>query len=299
VFAGIIQNQMNNGIFFTKEDLLKLINEFKNVYKVDFSDYADQSFSRRIEYILSLLDIHTIDDLLMSLRKDKTLLQKYINIITVNTTEMFRDIEVWHSIKRNILLTLMEKGEFNIWHAGCSTGEEVYSMLILLNEANLLEKAKIYATDINTEALEKAKEGKYNYSMNYSILNNFDKVVKSNPLNSEEILDVPHTKYFDFDKSKGLFQVKSFLREKVNFKYFDLIKDIMYLKFDLIFCRNVLIYFNPELQTRIVSRFHERLYEGGILTIGYHESISILPIAHLYESKIFRGCYVKKEICNE
>jgi chemotaxis protein methyltransferase CheR len=156
---------MKNGIFFTKDDLNKLIINFKQSYNIDFSEYADQSFSRRIEYILSLLNIQSIDELIQNVKKDKSLLQKYINIITVNTTEMFRDIEIWQSIKRNIFSIIKEKGEFNIWHAGCSTGEEVYSMLILLNEANLLDKVKVYATDINTDALLKAKDGIFNYTI--------------------------------------------------------------------------------------------------------------------------------------
>ncbi len=281
-------------INITREDMHKLILEFKRLSGFDFSNYAEQSFRRRIEHTLVMYNLPNVDALLSKIKKDKKVIQKFINDITVNTTELFRDTDVWLDLRRNVLIGFKNKTHINIWHAGCSSGEEVYSMLILLNELNMLDKARVFATDINTKILERAKTGVFNRRMHHAYFDNFDKVVKVNPLNFEETIDVPYSKYFETDSDNKTFNVKDFLREKVTFKFHNLVSDDIFYKFDFVFCRNVIIYFNTELQNKVVSLFHESLFSDGVLLVGAHENITYLPVGSKFEPKIMKGMYIKK-----
>lgn len=285
---------MAGQVNITKEDIYKIVFEFKRLYNFDFSEYAEQSFKRRIEHVLATYGLQDVDALLRKVREDKTVFQKCINDITVNTTELFRDTDVWLNLKRNVLNLFRNKNTINIWHAGCSSGEEVYSMLILLYELGLFDKAKVFATDINTEILDKARTGIFNNRLHHAYFDNFDKVIKVNPLNFEETLDIPYTKYFEIDNASRTFKVKDFLRDKVTFKYHNLVEGTIFYKFDLIFCRNVIIYFNTELQNKVVSLYHESLFNDGMLLVGAHENITYLPIGSKFESKIMKGLYFKK-----
>lgn len=276
------------------EDLEKLVFEFKRLYGFDFSEYAEQSFKRRIEHILVTYNLPDVDTLLYKVRKDKQTFQKCLNDITVNTTELFRDTNVWNNLRRNVLPQFKNRTHINIWHAGCSSGEEVYSMLILLNELDMLEKAKVFATDINTNILERAKTGVFNSKLHHTYFDNFDRVIKVNPLNFEETIDVPYSKYFETDPDSKTFKVRDFLRDKVTFKYHNLVNDDIFYKFDFVFCRNVIIYFNTELQNKVVSLFHESLFNDGILLVGAHENITYLPVGNKFEPKIMKGLYFKK-----
>lgn len=277
-----------------KSDVLRVIYEFKKTYGIDFTDYAEMSFKRRIEHIIVSHNLQNVDELLKKTRENKDYFQKCVNDITVNTTELFRDVPVWLNLRRNVLNLFKDKTHINIWHAGCSSGEEVYSMLILLNELNLLEKAKVFATDINTEILDKARSGIFNHRLHHTYFDNFDKVIKVNPLNFEETLDVPYNKYFEQDHLNKSFRVKKFLRDKVTFKQHNLVEGSIFYKFDLIFCRNVIIYFNTELQNKVISLFHESLFNDGMLLIGAHENITYLPMGSKFDPRIMKGLYFKK-----
>lgn len=277
-----------------KIDVLKVIYEFKKTYGMDFTNYAEMSFKRRIEHIIGSHNLSGTDDLIKKVRENKEYFQKVINDITVNTTELFRDVPVWLNLRRNVLNMFRDKQHVNIWHAGCSSGEEVYSMLILLNELNLLDKAKVFATDINTEILDRARRGVFNSRLHHSYFDSFDKVIKVNPLNFEENLDIPYDKYFELDSCNKTFRIKQFLRDKVTFKYHNLVEGSVFYKFDLIFCRNVIIYFNTELQNKVISLFHDSLFNDGMLLIGAHENITYLPVGSKFETKIMKGLYFKK-----
>lgn len=277
-----------------KSDILRVIYEFKKTYGMDFSNYAEMSFKRRIEHIMVSHNLPSVDELLRRTREDHDYYQKVVNDITVNTTELFRDIPVWLNLRRNVLNMFREKNSINIWHAGCSSGEEVYSMLILLNELNLLDKAKVFATDINTDILEKARNGIFNSRLHHAYFDNFDKVIKVNPLNFEEKIDIPYSKYFELDDQHKTFRIKKFLRDRVTFKSHNLVEGSIFYKFDLIFCRNVIIYFNTELQNKVISLFHESLFNDGMLLIGAHENITYLPIGNKFDTRIMKGLYFKK-----
>lgn len=256
------------------QDFQVFLFAIKNSSTYDFSEYSEKSLKRRLAKVL--LDYKTnLTQLISKLKNDPNFLERIVKDITVNTTELFRDPQIWHALKYKVLPKLQGNENINIWHAGCSTGQEVYSMMILLSELNLLDKTKIYATDINSDVLEAAKRGIYKYRFNIGYLDNFDKVIKENPYNYEEFVDVPYERYFLIDKSKDIIMMKPELRQKPTFKKHDLVKDenTAYVKFDIILCRNVIIYFNYNLQNRVFDLFNRNLYENGYLILGMHETI--------------------------
>jgi chemotaxis protein methyltransferase CheR len=147
--------------------------------------------------------------------------------------------------------------------------------MILLNELGLLDKAKIFASDLNSDTLEAAKKGNYKYRFNIGYLDNFDKVIKENPFNYEEYNDIPYTNYFKIDKVTDSIQMHDFLKQKPIFRQHDLVQggNLYFAKFDLILCRNVIIYFKYSLQNKVFKLFHEHLYTNGYLVLGMHETM--------------------------
>ncbi|MFN2394718.1 MAG: protein-glutamate O-methyltransferase CheR [Bacteroidales bacterium] len=279
-------------------DIVKVIKAFRDNYNYDFSHYAELSFKRRIEYLLISHNLYGVDDLVERTARDEKYFKKCINDITVNTTELFRDADVWLNLKQNVFPLFKDKSSINIWHAGCSSGEEVYSTLILLNEMNLLEKVKVLGTDINTDILEIAKKGVFNRRLNNGYFENYNKVLKTNNSNYQEAPDLPvkFSKYFESDDSGKSIKVKKFIRDKATFRFHNLVDGSVLSRFDLIFCRNVIIYFNPVLQNKVIKKFHESLFHQGMLLVGIHENISYLPVGSKFEARFMKGLYVKKII---
>jgi len=274
------------------QDLKFFIQALRNSSSYDMSDYSDKSLKRRVQKILTdnKMDINT---LVGTIKTNPVFTEKIVKDITVNTTELFRDPAIWHTMRYRILPKFQNNKNINIWHAGCSTGQEVYSMMILLKEMGLYDKAKIFATDINTDVLEQAKRGEYKFRFNIGYLDNFDKVIKQNPYNYEEYTDVPYEKYFKIDKVKDTLYMNSELRDKPIYRKHDLVKDgnLFFAKFDLILCRNVIIYFNYNLQNKVFELFHSNLYTKGALVLGMHETI-LGPMAQKFDKKGY--VYYKK-----
>lgn len=262
----------------SEEDAQLFIDAIKENSTYDFSDYSDKSLKRRIERILSENRVN-LKGLILKLQNDSSFLEEMVKEITVNTTELFRDPEVWHEIRHRILNKINHLPEINIWHAGCSTGQEVYSLAILLNELGILEKCNIYASDLNTDVLDFAKKGEYKYRFNLSYLSNFDQVLKENPFNFTETFEVEYSKYFQIDLKNDKIQMNDFLLKKPHFLKLDLVKrkNLMDRKFDIILCRNVLIYFNLSLQNKVIDFFHDNLNPQGFLVLGKHESLLGYP----------------------
>ena len=279
-------------MIITDQDLQYFISALKNSSKYDFSEYSDKSLKRRLQKVLTDLNLD-INNLISSIKNNPDFTERIVKEITVNTTELFRDPQIWHMLRSRILPRFKNNNNINIWHAGCSTGQEVYSMMILLSEMGMLEKAKIFASDINSDVLEQAKKGEYKYRFNIGYLDNFDKVIKQNPLNYEEFIDVPYEKYFDIDKIRDSITMKKVLTEKPIFRKHDLVKDgnLFFAKFDLILCRNVIIYFNYSLQNKVFDLFYNNLYNKGALLLGMHETI-LGPWANKFEK--MGQAYIKK-----
>lgn len=268
----------------SNEEILSLIEVIKSLSKYDFSNYTDKSFRRRVEKIVSDNRI-TVSELVNKIKKDPIFLEKVVKDITVNTTEMLRDPHMWITLKNKILPDLAKKEKINIWHAGCSSGQEVYSMMILLSEMGLLEKTNLFGTDLNTDILEEAKKAVYKYQFNKIYFENFDAVFNT----PEEVAKngkIDFEKYFTIDKNKDNIIIKDYLRNKPIYRFHDLVKDdnVFGLFFDIIMCRNVLIYFNNDLQNRVFDLFHRSLLPDGNLIIGVHESI-LGPFANRFDKK--------------
>ena len=272
----------------TDSELSHIIQTIHSVSTYDFSDYSEKSLKRRIAKILMDSRI-TTDELLRQIRTQPKLLEETVKKITVNTTEMFRDPPIWLSLRSEILSKLANNPVIRIWHAGCSTGQEVYSMIILLNEMGLLNKAELYATDLNTDAIDTAKKGVYKYKFNISYLDNFDKVIRTDVNNPLIVRDIPYKKYLEIDQVNDKIKINQPLLEKPVYAKLDLVKDsnIFNVHFDLIMCRNVIIYFNYSLQNKIFQLFHNNLNENGFLMLGIHESI-LGPFSAKFEK---RGYY--------
>jgi len=166
-------------------------------------------------------------------------------------------------------------------------------MIILLSEMGLLNKVELYATDLNTDAIEVAKKGIYKYKFNIGYLDNFDKVIRNDANNPLVVRDIPYQKYFEIDDVNDKLKIHDSLLKKPIFAKHDLVKDqnIFNVTFDLVMCRNVIIYFNYSLQNKIFQLYHNNLCEGGYLMLGFHESI-LGPFSAKYEK---RGCYYLKK----
>lgn len=278
----------------SNEDIAKVLTAFKTASTYDFSDYCDRSFARRVDKILTDNKI-SADMFVRQLMSDRDFLEKSVRDITVNTTELFRDPQMWLNLRYQVLPRFKDKPTIKIWHAGCSSGQEIYSMMILLSELGMLDKAQIFATDINTSVIEAAQTGTYKYMFNLNYLDNFDKVMRENPYNFEQKYDVPYDKYFDIDKRKDVIQMKDFLCKKPVFRKHDLVGGCnpFYHQFDLILCRNVIIYFNPKLQNKVINMFASNLLVNGFLILGASESI--LGAANSSFERMV-GFYRKKQI---
>jgi chemotaxis protein methyltransferase CheR len=240
----------------------------------DFSDYSTNSLKRRLSKILEDYG-SDINRLLRTISSDSIALEEIIKKITVNTTELFRDPHIWQSILLKLLPRFRKHSSIHIWHAGCSTGQEVYSMMILLDQLGMLERSNIYASDINTDVLDIARQGSYRLRFNREYIDNFNEVFSSEDQKDPEESYFPIEKYLKIDEARDRIQMLEFLKNKPIYNKIDLVKDdnLFFVNFDIIMCRNVIIYFNHELQNKILNLFHRNMRDNGCLVLGIHESI--------------------------
>lgn len=263
-------------------DLRRITELVKEQYKYDFTNYAMSSFRRRILRIMELYKFGSADLLIKRLKDDRSFFDEFIAEITVNVTEMFRDPPFWRELRDNVIPNiLLNHNTISIWHAGCSSGEEVFSMAILLKEMGILDKAKIIATDIDKVILEKAKKG--HYSMKNMELNEKNYIRFEGKHNFKD--------YFKEENGKAVMD-KSLI-QNVSFREHDLVQGVVFNKFDLILCRNVMIYFNQNLQNEVLKKHHESLFKYGYLVIGSKESLIWCEIANKFivvnnEEKIYK-----------
>ena len=253
-------------------DLQKLADAILTKYGYDFGNYAMSSFKRRVIMVLKKNGLKTVDQLVQRVVHDPAFFDQFIIDITVNTTEMFRDPTFFKYLREKILPILNTRPEFKIWHAACSSGEEVLSMAILLKEEGMLNRAKVYATDINHAVLKKSSEARYPVRNLPLYLQNYQ---NSNPKGNFEDYYTTRDNEIIFDPT---------LIQNVKFKHHDLAVDHHFFKFDLILCRNVLIYFNQELQNRVFELLHNSLFLGGFLALGAKESMVWCKIVDKFET---------------
>lgn len=243
-------------------------------YGYDFRNYAKASIRRRILRSLSQSGLKTISEMLHKILYDKEFFETLLLNLTVNVTEMFRDPSLFKTI-RNILIPEMANYPFiKIWHAGCSSGEEVYSMAILLEEEGISEITRIYATDANEAVLAKAKKGVFPIGK-----------MKDNTRNYREAGGLaPFVDYYSARYDHVT--MDNTLKKNISFADHNLVTDSVFGEMNLIMCRNVLIYFNRELQDRVIGLFSESLCSGGFLCLGSKESVRFSKYSDDFEDVV-------------
>jgi len=225
----------------------------------------------------------SVDNLIKKLNDTPIFINEFLDELTVNVTEMFRDPSFWRVMREEIIpAILLNHKQFKIWHAGCASGEEVLTMTIMLKEMGILHDVTIIATDLDVNILERAKSGTY--------------PVKNMELNEKNYIRFQGTSsalkdYYKEDNGYAVFNKE--LLANVSFRKHDLVLGEIFNKFDLILCRNVMIYFNQTLQNDVLKKFHESLFKYGYLAIGSKESLIWCDYANRFivvnnEEKIYK-----------
>lgn len=243
----------------TDEELEALIQAMKNRYGLDFSNYEKKSFKRSIVRLIMKHRMDSMLELWSKIIRDKQFFLDSIDDLLVNLTELFRNPDAWVMIRDEILEKFKDKPEMRIWHAGCSTGEEVYTMAIVLEAKNMLHKVNTLATDLSSLALAKAIKGEYSLLILKQYLRPFLEFYPNRKMED----------FFDFQDKFAV--IKDTYRKKVRFLNHNLVHDPMVEKFDMLFCRNVMIYFDEKLKVQVLKLFYDCLNPGGFLVIGYYD----------------------------
>ena len=236
-------------------------------YSYDFRDYTGASQKRRVTYALGQLGLASIAELQDRVLRDPAVFAQLLQFLTIPVSEMFRDPAYFLALRRQVLPVLETYPSIKIWIAGCSTGEEAWSMAIMLREEGLLQRAQIYATDINPVSLEKARQGIFPLEAVRGYTTNYQRS------GGRRSFSDYYTAAYDaarFDPS---------LCADVIFADHSLATDSVFAETQLVSCRNVLIYFNRTLQDRALGLFHESLCHRGFLGLGSKESIDFSAYA--------------------
>ncbi len=271
---------MEELIQLSDSEVETILNDVFELYGHDFTNYSRASIKRRLHRLIANDGFLSFAEFRFKLRSDKSYFTRFLEQITVNVTEMFRDVHFYKALREEVLPVLATWPLIRVWHAGCSTGEEVYSMAILLHEANLLNKSLLYATDINPAVLERVRSGIFplanmkQYSESY-ILSGGKRDFSS---------------YYTAQYEGAKFD--EFLGKKTVVAAYNLVSDSSFNEFQLILCRNVLIYFDKPLQDRILHLFHDSLEPLGFLALGSKETLRFTNIdknfQQLGKEKIWR-----------
>lgn len=234
-------------------------------YGFDFRDYALASLKRRIWNIVRLEGLTSISGLQEKILHDAECMERFLYNLSVNVTTMFRDPNFFLTFRNKVIPILRTYPFIRIWHAGCSTGEEVYSMAIILQEEGLYHRTRLYATDINDMVLRKAKAGIFSLKLMQEYTHNY--ILAGGKKSFSE--------YYTAAYDHAIFS--SSLKENIIFSQHNLATDNSFNEFNIILCRNVLIYFNKTLQKRVHELFYESLIRFGVLGLGRQETLKFTP----------------------
>ncbi|BAU11399.1 chemotaxis protein CheR [Leptolyngbya sp. NIES-3755] len=247
---------------------------FEGIYRYygyDFRNYAPSSRGRRVQNFMQSEGIHTISELQNRVLHDRHCLERFLLSLTVNVTTMFRDPSFYLTF-RNLVVPILRTYPFiRIWCAGCSTGEEVYSMAILLQEEGIYHRCRLYATDTNEKVLQSARRGIFSLS---SMQEYTQQYLKAGGKKS-------FSEYYTAAYENAIF--RSSLRDNIVFSQHNLVTDGSFNEFNVIICRNVLIYFDRSLQDRVHDLFYQSLCSFGILALGRQETLRFTSKQDQYE----------------
>ncbi len=248
-----------------------LIDAIRLKYGYDFSQYAPASLARRIQKGLSEKGLKRISEMIAPILYDREFFDSFVPNLSVNVTEMFRDPLFFMALREKVVPYLETFPHIKLWSAGISSGEEVYSLAILLKEERLYENSLIYATDFNDAVLEIAKKGIYPAD-----------TIKKNTENYQQSGGkISFGSYYHADYGSAILDRS--LKINITFANHNLVTDGVFGEMDLVLCRNVLIYFNKELQNRVLKLFHDSLRPNGFLCLGTKETIDFSDVAASFE----------------
>lgn len=250
-------------------------------YGFDFREYSAVHIKRRLDHRLTVSGLKNFTELLHRIIYDEEFFKSVLLDLSINVTEMFRDPDFYKEIRQDVVPYLQTYPFVKMWHAGCSAGQEVYSTAIMLEEEGLLSRTQIYATDFNEMILEKARDGIYPVENLKSYTENYQKAGG-------------HASFADYYTAQYDFVlIKQSLKERILFSFHNLVTDGVFGEMNIIFCRNVLIYFNRELQDKVLKLFCDSLVPGGFLCLGSKESLRFSGVEDSFEivsaeEKIYR-----------
>lgn len=274
---------MSAHVDLSDEELNSLTHSILIRYGIDFTCYEPKSLKRRIVRLLNNLELDSVHALWLRFLKDQQFVYTFMTEISVGMTSMFRDPGFWKSMQHILISEYANKSSLKIWHAGCSTGEEVFSMGILLQESRLLGKAKATATDFNQAAIGIAGEGVYH---KIKMIENENNYLQFNPKGN-------FARYYSKEASDC--QMNLDLIKHAKLEYNNLITDPAPFPFlyDVIFCRNVMIYFDSKAKENLLQKFYKALKPGGLFVIGFFDTMGHLIDSNQFDlvddqAKIFR-----------
>jgi chemotaxis protein methyltransferase CheR len=262
-----------------------LLDGIRSRYGYDFTHYSRASLKRRLERALAQTRLARFTELLDRLLRDEKCFDDFLKIMSITVTEMFRDPHFYLAVRQLVVPVLKTYPFVKIWHAGCATGEEVYSMALLLYEEGFLDRARIYATDFNKHSLDIASDGVYSARQMVTYAANYREAGGKCDFSAY------------LNNGYELAKFKDFLKKRITFSYHNLVTDGVFGEMNIICCRNVLIYFDKVLQDQVLSKFAESLRHGGFLCLGNKESLNFTAVTPLFEpvdkkQRIYRKCGV-------
>jgi len=261
---------ITSAVEITDEEMRSIQDAIMKRYGIDFFNYEPKSFKRRLQRIYRKFNFKSSFDLWSRALKDKDFVHEFINEVSVGLTSLFRDPEFWKTYKLLCKCQFKDQYRINVWHAGCSSGEEIYTTAIVWDQLNFLDKVKSTATDISSRSLAQAESG----SILKAKLPEYDRNLKEFD-SSINIHD-----YFDEDNDEIVFREKYL--QNVKFKNSNLImEDYGVHQYDIIFCRNVLIYFDGPAKEKVIEKIYNALKPGGFFIIGFLDSM----LSYLDEDK--------------
>ncbi len=240
-------------------------------YGYDFRSYARPSIERRIRQFLPRSGCASIVEMIPKVLDDGEFFSRLVRYFSIPVTEMFRDPFVYRAVREKVIPLLRTWPHFKIWHAGCATGEEVFSLAIVLKEEGVYNRATIYATDLSDDSLARAREGVYDIDKFREATRNYQEAG-----GKESFSEYYHARY-------DAAVMDDALKERMVFSNHNLASDSVFGEMHLVFCRNVLIYFNRDLQNRALGLFTESLVHGGFLCLGTKEDLQFTGVSERYE----------------
>ena len=251
----------------------------------DFRSYARASVERRVSQFLSGSGCASVAEMIPRVLHDEAFFSKLARCFSISVTELFRDPFVYRAVREQVVPMLRTWPHVKVWHAGCATGEEVYSLAIVLEEEGLHDRATVYATDFNEEAIQQAREGVYEMGKLQEATRSYQEAG-----GTASFSEYYHARY-------GAAVMDAALKERIVFSTHNLASDNAFGEMHLVFCRNVLIYFNRELQNRALGLFTDSLVHGGFLCLGTREDLRFTNASDRYEVVDEKARIYRKSEC--